>query len=873
MKNTIKSTYYFNWRQSNGSLRLKQIIIFVLVTLSLIIFENVAAQQEGASFPEPMMCGTDSLNKVVVQSTYEIMRLYESNSIDTSPPEVVNTSPPDGAIDVPLSIYGITVTFSEAVDYSTALGSNVYYTDETGNILGFANYYYFSGNTVRITFTHLLEPGTTYYVHVTTGVTDVAGNHLAGEFIGRFTTIGTPISQLTVTYPNGGEVLTKGQDCTITWNSANVSGNVQIDLYKGGIDPVNFVVQLAAIAPNTGSYPFNPPDYLEDGADYLIGISAEGGTVWDFSDSPFTIETAPNQRPIIDSFEAYPTSGGAPLTVNFTCTAHDDDGWIESYIINYGDGSAPETNDIGIFSKTYEHIGTYQVTCSVVDNQDAATISEALSVAVIPGYAIIVAGQDTWSLWPPKPKQKFAIDHAANNAYRALRNLGFDDSHIFYLNSESPQDVDGDGENEVDAPALLNHFEDAINQIKYKLGTDPTPIIIYLVGHGNSDPICHFIFDADDPYEGYLWGDDLQAMLDEFPIGTPIFNVMGSCYSGCFITSDKSISALNRIIITASHDDENRKSLLGLGGWYHSSDRIWGNINMGLNVRDSYLTNPWPGEITHLWLDDNGDSIGHPPDDLGDDGTLAYDTIIGVPGSDNLELSPWYSVWLHSPGELRVYNSQNRVTGLVNGEIKEEISDSIYDELDKIVAVFSYDDYLYEVAGTEDGTYGLEISSFNGSETITFIASGIYTKLGVLHQYVVDWEALSQGEKGVTLQIDSNGDGTFEQTLTVDQDLTQGELLIEQISDILLFLDECVAQGTLNGRGRWPWMANLRLQIMKKLLESASWFIDQHRTRAARCALKNAYIHCDSHLKPPDFVIGEATDDLAVMILYLMESL
>jgi hypothetical protein len=108
--------------------------------------------------------------------------------------------------------------------------------------------------------------------------------------------VSTIISQpLTVTYPNGGEALTKGQDYTITWDSTKVSGNIQIDLYKDGTDKEYFLLQLAASAPNTGSYPFNPPNSLEDSSNYFIGISAEVGTVWDFSNFSFTIQTAPSK--------------------------------------------------------------------------------------------------------------------------------------------------------------------------------------------------------------------------------------------------------------------------------------------------------------------------------------------------------------------------------------------------------------------------------------------------------------------------------------------------------------------------------------------------------------------------------------------------
>jgi hypothetical protein len=96
---------------------------------------------------------------------------------------------------------------------------------------------------------------------------------------------------LTISNPNGGESLFKGQDYTITWDSSNISGNIQIDLYKGGTESENMLMQLAAATENDGEYTFNPPDSLTDGNDYLIGISAGNGTVWDFSDSFFTINS------------------------------------------------------------------------------------------------------------------------------------------------------------------------------------------------------------------------------------------------------------------------------------------------------------------------------------------------------------------------------------------------------------------------------------------------------------------------------------------------------------------------------------------------------------------------------------------------------
>ena len=410
----------------------------------------------------------------------------------------------------------------------------------------------------------------------------------------------------------------------------------------------------------------------------------------------------------------------------------------------------------------------YQV--RITSTTNSAFMDNSGNFDINVGYAIIVAGQDQGSLWPPKASQKFAMDHSANNAYRVLRNLGFDNDHIFYLNDVSQQI---DGQNVVDKSASLDNLQNSLDEIKEKIGDSPTPLILYYVGHGLGNVLDFYTGD------NTLSSADLRNMLEPFH-DKPMLIVIGSCYSGSFITTivpphgTDTISGDNRIIITASHDDEETPwSILGLGSWYHSSDRFWGNLNDGLNVRDAFVTDAWPIDLHHLWIDDNGDKIGHPPDALGNDGTLAGATKIGVVGVDNLELIPWYEVWIHSPGEVRVYDSQNRVTGLLNGEIKEEIPSSIYDEENKIVAIFSPSDtYRYEVVGIDTGTYGLDLVAFNGNEVTMFNALDIPTTSEQNHQYIMDWEALSNGEKGVTLQIDFEGDGIFDRTIQAGSVLT-----------------------------------------------------------------------------------------------------
>jgi len=61
---------------------------------------------------------------------------------------------------------------------------------------------------------------------------------------------------------------------------------------------------------------------------------------------------------------------------------------------------------------------------------------------------------------------------------------------------------------------------------------------------------------------------------------------------------------------------------------------------------------------------------------------------------------------LCSPGELRVYDSQGRVTGLVNGEERSEIPHSFCLE-NVVVMFFPRDTYRFQVVGTSTGTYNL----------------------------------------------------------------------------------------------------------------------------------------------------------------------
>ncbi len=86
-------------------------------------------------------------------------------------------------------------------------------------------------------------------------------------------------------------------------------------------------------------------------------------------------------KPTVDSFAANPTSGPAPLAVNFTCSAHDPDGSIDHYEITYGDESS-DTSITGSFIHTYQDPGSYTATCKAVDDQGNEGFSSPIIVDV-----------------------------------------------------------------------------------------------------------------------------------------------------------------------------------------------------------------------------------------------------------------------------------------------------------------------------------------------------------------------------------------------------------------------------------------------------------------------------------------------------------
>lgn len=126
------------------------------------------------------------------------------------------------------------------------------------------------------------------------------------------------------------------------------------------------------------------------------------------------------------------------------------------------------------------------------------------------------------------------------------------------------------------------------------------------------------------------------------------------------------------------------------------------------------------------------------------------------------------TVKVYSPVELSIIDSQGRVTGLRSGVQYEDIPNSVYSGDNEVATVFFPEGEIsYKVVGSEAGTYGIVIESAENGEPAVFQGFNLPIIKNEVHTYKVDNSTLAEGGKGVTIQIDSNGDGNIERSVNV----------------------------------------------------------------------------------------------------------
>ena len=104
---------------------------------------------------------------------------------DTTPPTVTDWAPTGTGVAITTSI---TATFSEPMNESTLNDETVIVENSTGSAIAGAVTYDSATRTVTFDPTANLEYNETYNVTITTGVADLAGNHLAAHKTWNFTT-------------------------------------------------------------------------------------------------------------------------------------------------------------------------------------------------------------------------------------------------------------------------------------------------------------------------------------------------------------------------------------------------------------------------------------------------------------------------------------------------------------------------------------------------------------------------------------------------------------------------------------------------------------------------------------------------------------
>jgi hypothetical protein len=129
---------------------------------------------------------------------------------------------------------------------------------------------------------------------------------------------------------------------------------------------------------------------------------------------------------------------------------------------------------------------------------------------------------------------------------------------------------------------------------------------------------------------------------------------------------------------------------------------------------------------------------------------------------------------------MRIFDSEGRVTGIVDGEVKEEIPNSIYDKKTNMAAIFSpSDSYTYEFFAVKEGNYQFTMVSVVDGEATEFYLENIPIQSGNTHRIEIDKEAIDEGKMDAVLLIDADSNGKFEEKVIFSKKLTCEEFIVQ----------------------------------------------------------------------------------------------
>jgi len=129
-----------------------------------------------------------------------------------------------------------------------------------------------------------------------------------------------------------------------------------------------------------------------------------------------------------------------------------------------------------------------------------------------------------------------------------------------------------------------------------------------------------------------------------------------------------------------------------------------------------------------------------------------------------------------SPAYLQVFDDNNNMTGYNGVSVKDQIPNIVYDLQNHEAAsiLIPIGVYRYRVIGKETGTYRFGAIDINNGVEKVLKALNVPITKGEIHEYSVDWIHLTS-TTGVTVHVDSNGDGKFDKTITGGATLTASQ--------------------------------------------------------------------------------------------------
>ncbi|OGE45843.1 hypothetical protein A3E67_03565 [Candidatus Daviesbacteria bacterium RIFCSPHIGHO2_12_FULL_38_25] len=130
------------------------------------------------------------------------------------------------------------------------------------------------------------------------------------------------------------------------------------------------------------------------------------------------------------------------------------------------------------------------------------------------------------------------------------------------------------------------------------------------------------------------------------------------------------------------------------------------------------------------------------------------------------------AVSTHSPVELHIYDSNNNHTGPTsNGEFETQIHGSFYETSGESIYIFLLNNgqYRFEIKGTDNGTFDLKLQSYNNNDLTDSI---LYRDVPVTPTTIAQANYDTSSNTTPSLQIDTNGDGTIEQSVNVTSHLS-----------------------------------------------------------------------------------------------------